>query len=92
MHCVNCDRLLSDFEATRKHAITFQFLDLCKVCFEDVKTIIPTIDNRSLMTEQDFDVDDDDSDTTGNEVSLEADDVLYSYVDTMKFSSEDYDV
>jgi hypothetical protein len=93
MHCVNCDRLLSDFEATRKHAITFQFLDLCKVCFEDVKTIIPTIDNRSLMTEQDFDVDpDDDMDTTGNEVSLEADDVLYSYVDTMKFSSEDYDV
>jgi hypothetical protein len=62
MHCVNCDRLLSDFEATRKHAITFQFLDLCKVCFEDVKTIIPTIDNRSLMTEQDFDTDDGDDD------------------------------
>jgi hypothetical protein len=62
MHCVNCDRLLSDFEATRKHAITFQFLDLCKVCFEDVKTIIPTIDNRSLMTEQDLDVDDDEAD------------------------------
>jgi hypothetical protein len=90
MHCVNCDRLLSDFEATRKHAITFQFLDLCKVCFEDVKTIIPTIDNRALMTEQDLDnADDDDLDT---QVSLEAEDVLYSYVDTMKFSSEDYDV
>ena len=45
------------------------------------------------MTEQDFDSDDDDDmDTMGNEVSLEADDVLYSYVDTMKFSSEDYDV
>ena len=57
-----------------------------------MKTIIPTIDNRALITEQDFDVDDDDSDTTGNEVSLEDDDVLYSYVDTMKFSSEDYDV
>jgi hypothetical protein len=90
MHCVNCDRLLSDFEATRKHAITFQFLDLCKVCFEDVKTIIPTIDNRALMTEQDLDnADDDDMDT---QVSLEADDVLYSYDVSMKFSSEDYDV
>jgi len=55
MHCVNCDRLLSDFEATRKHAVTFKFLDLCKVCFEDVKTIIPTIDRRELMTEQEFD-------------------------------------
>lgn len=60
MHCVNCDRLLTDFEATRKHAITFKFLDLCKVCFEDVKTIIPTIDRRELMTEQDFDTDPDD--------------------------------
>ena len=72
MHCVNCDRLLSDFEATRKHAITFQFLDLCKVCFEDVKTIIPTIDNRALMTEQDFDADPDDDDTdTGDSTDLE---------------------
>jgi len=78
MHCVNCDRLLSDFEATRKHAITFQFLDLCKVCFEDVKTIIPTIDNRSLMTEQDLDNDDDDKSDTGD--SLEDIETLYSYV------------
>jgi hypothetical protein len=55
MHCQACNRLLSDFESTRKHAVTFEFLDLCKVCFEDVKTIIPTIDRRELMTEQDFD-------------------------------------
>jgi len=78
MHCVNCDRLLSDFEATRKHAITFQFLDLCKVCFEDVKTIIPTIDNRSLMTEQDLDNADDDDMDTGD--CLEDIETLYSYV------------
>lgn len=76
MHCVNCDRLLTDFESTRKHAVTFKFLDLCKVCFEDVKTIIPTIDRRELMTEQDFDTDpDDDLDT---EVSLEDFDALIS--------------
>jgi hypothetical protein len=43
------------------------------------------------MTEQDFDVEPEDDDTdTG--VSLEDDDALYSYVDTMKFSGEDYDV
>jgi hypothetical protein len=87
MHCVNCDRLLSDFEATRKHAITFQFLDLCKVCFEDVKTIIPTIDNRSLMTEQDFDSDDDETDLD-TMPSLEDIDALYSYVVDSK---DDYD-
>ena len=87
MHCVNCDRLLSDFEATRKHAITFQFLDLCKVCFEDVKTIIPTIDNRSLMTEQDLDNDDDDKSDTGD--SLEDIETLYSYVVDSKGDYDD---
>ena len=91
MHCVNCDRLLSDFEATRKHAITFEFLDLCKVCFEDVKTIIPTIDRKELMTDQDLDMDDD-TDTTGNEVSLEDIDALYSYVVDSNDSRDDYEV
>ena len=80
MHCVNCDRLLSDFEATRKHAITFQFLDLCKVCFEDVKTIIPTIDNRSLMTEADLDEEPDENDNLNTGDSLEDIETLYSYV------------
>ena len=90
MHCQACNRLLSDFESTRKHAITFEFLDLCKVCFDEVKTIIPTIDRRELMTEQDFDDEpEDDLDTT---VSLEDEDDLYSYVDTVKYSSDDYDV
>ena len=79
MHCVNCDRLLTDYEATRKHAITFKFLDLCKVCFDDVKTIIPTIDRRELMTEQDLDTDDSDDDLNTTD-SLEDIDALYSYV------------
>jgi hypothetical protein len=91
MHCVNCDRLLSDFEATRKHAVTFKFLDLCKVCFEEVKTLIPTIDRRELMTEQDFDNEPDD-DNLDSTPSLEDDDALYSYVDTSKFSDDDYEV
>jgi copper chaperone CopZ len=88
MHCLNCDRLLTDYEATRKHAITFKFLDLCKVCFEDVKTIIPTIDRKELMTDQDLDVDDDDSNVdTG--VSLEDIDALYSYVVDSRDDYED---
>jgi hypothetical protein len=88
MHCVNCDRLLSDFEATRKHAVTFKFLDLCKVCFEDVKTIIPTIDRKELMTEQDFDTEPEDDLDTG--VSLEDIDALYSYHDTHENYGDDY--
>ena len=88
MHCQACNRLLSDYESTRKHAITFEFLDLCKVCFEDVKTIIPTIDRKELMTDQDLDVDDDDTNVdTG--VSLEDIDALYSYVVDSRDDYED---
>ena len=87
MHCVNCDRLLSDYEATRKHAVTFKFLDLCKVCFEDVKTIIPVIDRKELITEQDLDTEDLE-DNLDTEVSLED---LDSYI-YIKDSRGDYDV
>ena len=90
MHCVNCDRLLSDFEATRKHAVTFKFLDLCKVCFEDVKTLIPTIDRRELMTEQDLDHEPEDALDTG--VSLEDLDIHINYEVDYEDSRGSYDV
>jgi hypothetical protein len=94
MHCLNCDRLLTDYEATRKHAITFKFLDLCKVCFEDVKTIIPTIDRKELMTDQDLDVNDDDDDNCDLDTgaSLEDIDALYSYVVNSNDCRDDYEV
>lgn len=90
MHCSCCDRLLTEFESTRRNANTFQFIDLCKVCFEDVKAFVPTIDRKDLITEADLDTEDiDDLDTMANEVSLEDIDVLYSYVDTTMNSSDD---
>ena len=55
MHCSCCDRLLTEFESTRRNANTFQFIDLCKVCFEDVKPFVPTIDRADLITEADLD-------------------------------------
>ena len=82
MHCSCCDRLLTEFESTRRNANTFQFIDLCKVCFEDVKPFVPTIDRKDLITEADLDNEDleDDFDT---EVSLEEIDALYSYRDSV---------
>jgi hypothetical protein len=81
MHCNCCDRLLTEFEATRRNANTFQFIDLCKVCFEDVKPFVPTIDRKDLISEADLDEIDDDMDTEGLSVaSLEDLDTLYSYV------------
>lgn len=81
MHCSCCDRLLTEFESTRRNANTFQFIDLCKVCFEDVKPFVPTIDRKDLISEADLDeIEDDDLDTTD---SLEDLDALYSYRDSV---------
>jgi hypothetical protein len=52
---VACDRLLSEFEATRKNALTMDYIDLCKVCFEDVKGLFPVIERKDLVTESDLD-------------------------------------
>lgn len=62
MHCSCCDRLLTEFESTRRNANTFQFIDLCKVCFEDVKPFVPTIDRTDLLTEADLDEEPDEKD------------------------------
>ena len=86
MHCTACDKLLTDYEATRKDAHTFKFIDLCKVCFEDIKPFVAVIDRKDLITEQDLDTIDDDMDTDS---SLEDVDALYSYVVDYR---EDYDV
>lgn len=89
MHCTACDRLLTEFESTRRNAHTFQFIDLCKVCFEDVKPFVPTIDRTDLITEADLDEPEDDLEGlpyTGD--TLEDVETLYSYVVD---SREDYD-
>ncbi|CAB5194868.1 hypothetical protein UFOVP176_40 [uncultured Caudovirales phage] len=78
MHCSCCDRLLTEFEATRRNANTFQFIDLCKVCFEDVKPFVPTIDRADLITEQDLD-EDPDNDDLDTDFSLEDCDTLISF-------------
>ncbi len=62
MHCTACDKLLTDYEATRKDAHTFKFIDLCKTCFEDIKPFVAVIDRKDLITEQDLDTIEDDDD------------------------------
>jgi hypothetical protein len=52
--------LLSEFEATRKNALTMDYIDLCKVCFEDVKGLFPVIERKDLVTESDLDLEGDD--------------------------------
>lgn len=54
-HCVCCDRLLSDYEATLRHGVTFAFLDTCKACLKDVKGLFPIVERKDLITEGDID-------------------------------------
>jgi hypothetical protein len=86
MHCTACDKLLTDYEATRKDAHTFKFIDLCKTCFEDIKPFVSVIDRKDLITEQDLDTIDDDMDTTDSLEDVDA------YIDYVVDYREDYDV
>lgn len=40
MHCLSCDKLLSDWEATRKHQVTGEYLDLCNSCLKEVMSCV----------------------------------------------------
>ena len=87
MHCTACDRLLTEFESTRRNANTFQFIDLCKVCFEDVKAFVPTIDRKDLITEADLDEPEGDNPDSGG--SIDMDDLYIDYrVDSNDFRDE----
>lgn len=95
MHCRACNKLLSDYESTRKNAVTGQYLDLCKVCFEDVKPFVKVIDRKDLITEADLDdpeedFNDDLGDLSYTGVSLEDIDALYNYHDTHENYGDDY--
>lgn len=54
MRCVTCDKRLTDFEATRRHAMTNEFLDLCNRCVKDIPNL-PTKDRTDLSRETDYD-------------------------------------
>lgn len=50
---------MSEFEATRKNAITGDYIDLCRVCFEDVKGLFPVLERKDLLTQSDLDLEGD---------------------------------
>jgi hypothetical protein len=80
MHCVACNKLLTDFEATRRNAITRDFVDLCKVCFEDVKGLFPVIERKDLLTQSDLDLDGDDDDSVESDMKMDTRDCR-DYID-----------
>jgi hypothetical protein len=85
---VACDRLLSEFEATRKNAMTMDYIDLCKVCFEDVKGLFPVIERKDLVTESDLDPSEQDLELESEK--LDTRDLEEYYKDTYIVSYETY--
>jgi len=64
VRCLACNVALSDFEATRKSAVSGTFLDLCNNCCAYTSEDIDTIDRIDLKSESDFEpmVDDNEQD------------------------------
>ena len=53
MKCRACDAFLSDYEASVRSVITRDYVMLCKVCLESIKTDLLAVGNPSLMSEAD---------------------------------------
>lgn len=50
MRCTCCNRLLNDFESTRKSKVTGEYLDMCNKCYGTVQQDLAT-DIRSDLPE-----------------------------------------
>jgi hypothetical protein len=59
MHCRCCDAQLTDYESTRKHIDTGEYLDVCNQCFAYVRDSIQSIgriDQETLLDEIALDI------------------------------------
>jgi hypothetical protein len=56
MRCVVCNEVLSDYEATRKHAETGEYLDTCSECLSVIneQVFVPTLDRPDLIGADDI--------------------------------------
>lgn len=54
MRCTICNASLNDYEATRKHLITGEYLDICQPCYIAMDTVIIHSDRKDLLHESDI--------------------------------------
>ena len=50
MRCIACDVELTDYEATRRYAVSKEFVDLCNNCFAVSLHDVAVIDREDLRT------------------------------------------
>ena len=58
MRCVACNKNLSDFESTRKDAITGEYIDMCSQCFSEIAYDFLVIERTDLVDTEISDWDD----------------------------------
>jgi hypothetical protein len=51
MRCLSCDGVLSDYECSRKSIFSGEYIQMCSICFKDIKGDCLAIGNTSLMEE-----------------------------------------
>ena len=54
MRCKACDKLLSDYESTRKGENSKEYLDLCNYCYSTISKEILVNEREDLMTPDSF--------------------------------------
>jgi hypothetical protein len=53
MRCICCNKLLTDFECSRKSITTGDYLDMCSECYKHIKDDVTVIENNDLLHIQD---------------------------------------
>lgn len=53
MRCVCCDKLLTDFECSRKSIHTGMYMDMCTDCYKYIKDDVVVVENNDLLHIQD---------------------------------------
>jgi len=57
MKCCCCDKILNNFESTRKSKTTGDYLDMCNRCYSTIKDDVKTVDREDVSEDDDVDVD-----------------------------------
>lgn len=55
MKCLACDKILTDYEATRKFSGSKEFVDLCNHCFYSGVNDDTSTTEREDLTEENYD-------------------------------------
>ena len=58
MRCHCCNKMLSDFEATRKSVHTNEYLDMCNKCYATISDDLLTYERTDLYDEEDYEEED----------------------------------